>query len=105
MGSLDSGANAEDETQSWQSQIGYARMLISRLERLSADSYWAHRSSGLRGSLLRALERVESAPGDPDRSVGDLRALDELIQQGFSILEKAAREIKGDEAKVKRPGG
>jgi len=73
-------------------QIASARMLISRLERLSADSYWAHRSSGLRGSLLRALERMEEH-GDAVSGA----ALDELMEQGFHILEKAAREIRVSE--------
>jgi hypothetical protein len=41
-------------------QIAYARLLVSRLERLSADSYWAHQASGLRGSLLRCLQQVDS---------------------------------------------
>ena len=36
-----------------------ARLLATRLERLSADSYWAHKASGLRGSLLRSLEDWE----------------------------------------------
>ena len=36
--------------------IDQALLLISRLERLSADSYWAHRASGLRGALLRSLD-------------------------------------------------
>jgi len=31
-------------------------MLVARLERLSADSYWAHQASGVRGSLLRLIE-------------------------------------------------
>lgn len=34
--------------------------LLARLERISADSCWAHRASEARGSLLRVLERLES---------------------------------------------
>ena len=59
-----------------------ARVLIARLERLSADSYWAHRASGIRGSLLRWEE-------DQDRDAGQGG---DLIKSGFEILEKAARE-------------
>jgi hypothetical protein len=74
-------------------EIEYARMLVARLERLSADSYWAHRSSGLRGSLLRALEQVEGGG-----SAEDLRQhLRVLIQQGSALLARAARELRGDE--------
>ena len=36
-------------------QVDLARQLASRLERLSADSVWAHRASGVRGALLRWL--------------------------------------------------
>jgi hypothetical protein len=63
-----------------------AYLLISRLERLSVDSYWAHRASGVRGSLLRAAEQVETGKGIPGK-------LDELIKLGFDILENAVDEI------------
>ena len=36
--------------------LGPVRLLPTRLERISADSYWAHRVSGVRGSLLRITE-------------------------------------------------
>lgn len=57
-------------------------MLVARLERLSADSYWAHQASGVRGSLLRLMEK------------GNLEAIDigMLIDKGFDFLEKAAKE-------------
>ena len=57
-------------------------MLIARLERLSADSYWAHQASGVRGSLLRLLES-----GEPDPEQEAL-----LVEKGFDFLEKAAKE-------------
>ena len=62
------------------------RLLLARLERISADSYWAHRASGIRGSLLRALEMLENG-----RSFQKSR-LEALIAKGFDILEKAAIE-------------
>ena len=62
------------------------RLLLARLERISVDSYWAHRASGIRGSLLRALEKLEA--GRPFQRSG----LDALLAQGFDILEKAALE-------------
>ena len=57
-------------------------MLVARLERLSADSYWAHQASGVRGSLLRLMENdsLESSQ------------VTILVEKGFSFLEKAARE-------------
>jgi hypothetical protein len=36
------------------------KLLIDRLEHLSADSTYAHRASGLRGSLLRALDQIKN---------------------------------------------
>jgi hypothetical protein len=62
------------------------RLLLARLERISTDSYWAHRASGVRGSLLRALEKLEAG-----RPVQTSR-LDALMAKGFDILEKAAIE-------------
>lgn len=62
------------------------RLLLARLERISADSYWAHRASGVRGSLLRALEKLEA--GRPIQT----SSLDALMAKGFDILEKAAIE-------------
>ncbi len=37
-----------------------ARLLISRLERLTSDSAWARRASGCRGTLIRLIGRVEA---------------------------------------------
>lgn len=68
-------------------RLDLALLLAARLERLSADSYWAHQASGLRGSLLRLLERERR--GDPV----DGSQLGALVERGFEILEKAAREI------------
>ncbi len=67
-------------------RLEQARMLIARLERLSADSVWAHRAAGLRVSLLRMMEQVEKGKKHPDR-------LARLMAEGFTILENAAREI------------
>ena len=36
------------------------QMLLSRLERISVDSYWAHRASGIRGALIRIAEQAEA---------------------------------------------
>jgi len=74
---------------------GTAYLVISRLERLSADSFWAHRASGLRGSLLRCLEAIESdGSGYPNETEFRLFDLQKLVEQGFTILENGAREIR-----------
>ena len=57
-------------------------MLVARLERLSADSFWAHQASGVRGSLLRMMDS-----GDINSSRAAM-----LLEKGFDYLEKAARE-------------
>ena len=65
-----------------------ARILLERLERLSADSIWAHRASGLRGSVIRALDQKVFRPDDEMKI-----HLEELIKLGYMILTKAASEI------------
>ena len=75
-----------------------AGILASRLERLSADSHWAHRASGLRGALLRCLEVL----GQPETAVGSnqeeieqaWQALPDLLSRGQVILQHAARAIR-----------
>jgi hypothetical protein len=63
-----------------------ARLLALRLERLSADSIWAHKVCGLRGSLLRAIDDHDS--GNPDIIYS---SLDDLMCKDYSVLEKAVR--------------
>ena len=65
-----------------------AKILLDRLERLSADSTWAHRASGLRGSLIRALN--EDALFADAEGVAHFEA---LVKQGHQILNQAASEI------------
>lgn len=62
------------------------KILIGRLERISVDSYWAHRASGIRGTLIRLGEQFES--GQPVEKA----ELEKIIQMGFFILEISARE-------------
>ncbi len=73
-------------TMSGPDQTQLIRLLLMRLERVSVDSYWAHRASGVRGALLRALEKIEEG-----QSV-DGSALKRLTDKGFQILERAAQE-------------
>jgi hypothetical protein len=61
-------------------------LLLARLERVSVDSYWAHRASGVRGALLTTLEELEK--GTP---VGQAN-VEPLISSAFHILTRAARE-------------
>ncbi|MFZ5884373.1 MAG: hypothetical protein ACOYYI_11385 [Chloroflexota bacterium] len=67
------------------SHLHLLRMLTERLERISADSVWAHRASGVRGSLLRLLE--ESEKGHPP----DPKALTLAVTTALHILTQAAR--------------
>jgi hypothetical protein len=69
-----------------------ARLLEIRLERLSVDSSWARRSSGLRGSLLKYLEQLERGAA-PDENKN--AHLTHLIQRGFAILNRAASQMRG----------
>jgi len=69
-----------------------ATILLDRLERLSADSGWAHRASGLRGALMKIL----SQDGFLNSRISS-HQLETIIQDGYTILNNAAREIKGQE--------
>ena len=94
--------------------VKMARQVIHRLERLSVDSHWAHRASGLRRSLVRCTDELEQGGADaeqtarrpdgadaeqtarrPDGADAEqtARRLEELLRQGFDILENAAREM------------
>ena len=68
-------------------QIELLRLLADRLERLSVDSHWARRASGLRGNIIKVLEEAESS-----ENVNDAR-LDMLIDTAFDILRRAAHDI------------
>jgi hypothetical protein len=63
------------------------KRLVDRLERLSADSTYAHQASGLRGTLLRYMERFEA------RTEVNKDELNQAIEHGFEILQAAAKEI------------
>lgn len=75
-----------------QDLVYLGKLLISRLERLSADSVWAHRASGLRGALIRTLEQVE-ASSSMDCTPEVLVRLQSQIDLGFEMLNLAAIEL------------
>ena len=62
------------------------KLLLARLERISADSVTAHRASGVRGAMLKALDRLEG--GETGSSVSVKR----LIKSGYVLLGRAAEE-------------
>ena len=66
--------------------LALLNQLLARLEKISADSVWAHRASGVRGALIRMLESIENG-----KSVSSLE-LTRLMDMGFYILQKAAEE-------------
>jgi hypothetical protein len=61
-------------------------MLIERLEHIPVDSIWAHRASGVRGSLLKIIESLETG------GVLDPQQYEKLYNLGFRILEAGAKE-------------
>jgi hypothetical protein len=73
-----------------------AQAAIDLLERLSADSQWAHRGSGYRGALLRALEAVrgfDRMENDSQIEQMPLQRLQSLVDASFKLLEKAAMDL------------
>jgi hypothetical protein len=78
--------------------LSQARTAIDLLERLSADSPWAHRGSGYRGALLRQLDSIgESELDGHDRQTELilLARLQNLIDDSFELLGKSAMELIG----------
>ena len=62
------------------------RMLLARLERISADSVTAHRASGVRGAMLRTIDQLERQEQIPEYVVK------RLIESGYTLLQRAAEE-------------
>jgi len=62
------------------------RMLLARLERISADTVTAHRASGVRGAMLRAIDQLEKREQVPDHEVK------RLLESGYLLLQRAAKE-------------
>jgi len=77
-------------------RMDLVRLLAARLERLSVDSLWARRASGLRRSLIKAVEAADANNEYPPEQ------LELLIEHSFEILRKAALEIPDAEAAWKR---
>jgi hypothetical protein len=76
--------------------IELLRLLVERLERLSVDSHWARRASGLRGNILKVLEEYNAGQEvTPDR-------ISSLTQRTFDILRRAAQEIPDIEEIIKK---
>lgn len=77
-------------------QIEQARLLVARLERISADSIWARRASGLRGALLKWLEKYDQTQKQEALALNlsDQESiwLSTILAMSYKILEKAARE-------------
>jgi hypothetical protein len=76
------------ETEPIEKTIQLAEILLIRLEKISADSPWAHQASGVRASIAKILGREEVKT--ENLFLQDLKG---LIQLGFEILEKAAGDI------------
>ncbi len=68
-------------------QLIRAKMLVERLARLSADSIWARRASGLRASIDKTVNQIEAG----EEINQDY--FNHLVTLGFEMLEKAAEEI------------
>ena len=68
------------------SEINTLRFLLSRLERISADSSVAYRASGVRGSMLRMVENLERGRPVSDQDVK------RLVESAYLLLQKAAEE-------------
>jgi len=68
-----------------QPDLQLLRLLTERLERISADSIWAHRASGVRGALLRTLDQLQNGESPDQKSITN------IISIAFNILAHAAK--------------
>lgn len=78
------------------SDVELLRLLARRLERLSVDSLWARRASGLRGNIIKVLNEIDA--GQEVKS----ERLPPLIERAFDVLRHAAQEIPDIEEIMKR---
>ena len=78
------------------SDVELLRMMAERLERLSVDSHWARRASGLRGNIIKVLNEI-----DEGEEVEAAR-LNSLIERAFEVLRHAAQEIPDIEEIMKK---
>lgn len=82
---------------SWMSDVNsiytHAQNAIDLLERLSADSKWAHRGGGYRGALLRALNSARAVGISTEDNEAAKIQLQRLIDASFELLEKAAIDL------------
>lgn len=76
--------------------INQMKILTERLEKLSPDSSWARRASGVRGALLKLLPELEAVLKDDEPVEGslytDLDTIECLLDCGYEFLERAAQE-------------
>jgi hypothetical protein len=69
----------------WEKKLKQVELLVNRLDRLSSDSIWAHRASGIRGSLLEVKDQLAS------RNWAVSEELDNILDQGYFVLGQAAK--------------
>ena len=67
--------------------IEFLKLLTARLERLSVDSRFARRASGLRGNMIKVLEQSDAG------QLVSKKRVDLLMEAAFEILSRAAQEI------------
>ena len=72
------------------------KLLTERLEKLSPDSNWARRASGVRGALLKLLPELEATliynELMMENVVANLDTIEYLLDCGYDFLERAAKE-------------
>lgn len=73
-----------------ESLLRQINLLVSRLERLSADSVFAHQASGFRGGLLREAEKIRENVYVPEV---DILYIQKLIEASYQILYSAAKDL------------
>ena len=98
--------NDQDEKDDLGFYLGQAKMLVKRLERISADSIWARRASGQRGALLKWLDLYRRGRNNDQQGEEnikeDLERIKSLIAASYALLEKAAQEYPENADEVRQ---
>jgi hypothetical protein len=77
-----------------EAKLEYAEMLAGRLEHLSTDAAWTHRSRGLAEALRKHVDIFRGLAVAPENtSLGEMPFFERQINQAEKVLNAAAHAL------------